>query len=265
MPDSPKAVRRHTISSRYFCSAACSAAVRATHSPELKFCANRCTAAASDVVEIQNIGAGVCTVTAGTATVSTTGSLALAQNGSGRLVFTAAGTSIFQANGTAASASGATLISATTIGTTVSSVVVTGAFSSTYDNYMIIVNGGVGSVGTAAMYMRLGATTAGYYTGGLYVGYSTGTVVGQSINNGAQFYVGITTSQCLAGTIFLSNPNLAKNTTFGTFAPGTSTGGAGEMYTGFLNDTTQYTAFTIFASSGTLTGGTIRVYGMANS
>ena len=58
--------------------------------------------AASDVVEIQNIGAGVCTITAGTATVSTTGSLALAQNGSGRLVFTAAGTSIFQANAVAA-------------------------------------------------------------------------------------------------------------------------------------------------------------------
>ena len=57
--------------------------------------------AASDVVEIQNIGAGICTITAGTATVSTTGSLALAQNGSGRLVFTAAGTSIFQADGVA--------------------------------------------------------------------------------------------------------------------------------------------------------------------
>ena len=222
---------------------------------------------AGDTLFLQNIGAGVCTVTAGTATVSSAGPLAIPQNGSGVLYFISAGVSIYYPSAVtvAPAASGSTLISATTIGTTVSSVVVTGAFSSTYDNYMIIVNGGVGSVGTAAMYMRLGSTTAGYYTGGLYVPYSSGTVTGQAINNGAQFYVGITTSNCLAGTIFLSNPNLAKTTTFGTFAPGTTTNGAGEMYTGFLNDTTQYTAFTIFSSSGTLTGGTIRVYGMANS
>ena len=221
--------------------------------------------AASDVVEIQNIGAGVCTVTAGTATVSTTGSLALAQNGSGRLVFTAAGTSIFQANGVAASASGFTLISATTIGTTVSSVAVTGAFSSTYENYMIIVNGGVSSAGIAAMYMQLGATTAGYYSGGSYTPYSSGVVTGQSVNNGAQFYAGIVTTNTLSATIFMSNPNLAKTTTFSTLTAAANTIGAGEQYGGFLNNTTQYTGFTIFPSTGTITGGTIRVYGMANS
>jgi hypothetical protein len=32
-----------------------------------------------------------------------------------------------------------------------------------------------------------------------------------------------------------------------------------------LNNSTQYTAFTVSAGSGTLTGGTIRVYGYANS
>jgi hypothetical protein len=34
---------------------------------------------------------------------------------------------------------------------------------------------------------------------------------------------------------------------------------------GFLNNTTSYTAFTFTPSSGTLTGGTIRVYGYRNS
>jgi len=33
---------------------------------------------------------------------------------------------------------------------------------------------------------------------------------------------------------------------------------------GYVNNTTQYTAFTISPSSGTLTGGTIRVYGYRN-
>ena len=32
-----------------------------------------------------------------------------------------------------------------------------------------------------------------------------------------------------------------------------------------LADTTQYTAFTIAPNTGTLTGGTIRVYGYSNS
>jgi len=57
--------------------------------------------AAGDTLTILNIAAGVCTVTAGTATVSTTGSLALAQNGGGTLYFTSAGVSIFQADGVA--------------------------------------------------------------------------------------------------------------------------------------------------------------------
>ena len=51
--------------------------------------------AAGDVVFIQNLGAGVCTVTAGTATVTTSGSLVLAQNQGGKLYFTSASAAIF--------------------------------------------------------------------------------------------------------------------------------------------------------------------------
>lgn len=51
--------------------------------------------AAGDTVWIHNIGAGTCTVTAGTATVNTSGSLALAQWGGGTLYFTSASAAIF--------------------------------------------------------------------------------------------------------------------------------------------------------------------------
>ena len=51
--------------------------------------------AAGDTVFIQNLGAGVCTVTAGTATVSTAGSLVLAQNQGGELYFTSASAAVF--------------------------------------------------------------------------------------------------------------------------------------------------------------------------
>jgi hypothetical protein len=51
--------------------------------------------AAGDTVFIQNLGAGNCTVTAGTATVASAGSLILPQYDAGILYFTATGASIF--------------------------------------------------------------------------------------------------------------------------------------------------------------------------
>ena len=218
--------------------------------------------AASDIVEIQNIGAGVCTITAGTATVSTTGSLALAQNGSGRLVFTAAGTSIFQANGVAASASGLTLIKTQTIGTTVSSVEVTGAFSATYDNYQILISGGLGSVDTADLKLTLGATVTGYNDQIVGAQYTTsGTFAGGT--NGSSFrYAGTSNGATLFMNAFLENPFLTKVTLLNCAFVTSSIAGSGF---GYLANSTSYTAFTITPSSGTITGGTIRVYGFQNS
>ena len=51
--------------------------------------------AAGDIVTVINLGAGVCTITAGTATVTTSGSLALSQNQGGVLRFTSASAAIF--------------------------------------------------------------------------------------------------------------------------------------------------------------------------
>jgi hypothetical protein len=51
--------------------------------------------AAGDIVTIINIGTGVCTITAGTATVTTSGSLVLAQNQGGVLRFTSPSEAIF--------------------------------------------------------------------------------------------------------------------------------------------------------------------------
>jgi hypothetical protein len=51
--------------------------------------------AAGDIVTIINLGAGACTITAGTATVDTSGSLVLATNQGGVLRFTSASAAIF--------------------------------------------------------------------------------------------------------------------------------------------------------------------------
>jgi len=161
-------------------------------------------------------------------------------------------------------AAGLTLISATTIGTTVASVTVSGAFSATYDNYFINISGGIAS-GTVGLKMTLGATATGYYAGGLYSLFASAAATATNQSNTAFWTVGAGSANSLSATINLANPNLAKVTLFNTNFIAAITGGDFNIAGGFLNDSTAYTAFTITPSSGTLTGGTIRVYGYQNS
>jgi hypothetical protein len=160
---------------------------------------------------------------------------------------------------------GLVLIAAQTIGAAVSSVAVTGVFSSTYDNYKITISGGAASA-NANLALQLGATTTGYYAGYSRITYSTGAANLIADNNAANFSrAGASNTNGLSMTLDLLAPNLAKNTFIaGTYADPNTASSSGP-YGGFLNDTTAYTAFTVIPSSGTLTGGVIRVYGYANS
>lgn len=157
---------------------------------------------------------------------------------------------------------GLVLISSTTIGSAVSSVTVSNAFSSTYDNYLIILSGGVAS-GTTGVSMTLGATTTGYYRAGFYNTYTSATVTGDVEANAASWgVVGLGTTNTLNASIQLFAPNLAKNTIFHSTSAYSTTTGRIWINGGYLADTTQYTAFTLSAS--TMTGGTIKVYGLKN-
>ena len=169
----------------------------------------------------------------------------------------------FAAANPPAVASGLTLISTTTIGTTVASVTVSGAFSSTYDAYKIVLTGGVGSASDSAIALKLGATTTGYYEALIGLTYAN-SGNNSATNNGANFSRAgqVLSTSVLFANIDLLNPNLAQPT-IANYSQVTSTlvrvGG------GFLNDSTQYTAFTFTPATGTLTGGTIKVYGYVNS
>ena len=163
-----------------------------------------------------------------------------------------------------AAASGLTLISSTTIGSAVSSVTITGAFSSTYDNYYVTVSGGVAST-TNFGRLTLGATATGYYKSTVYMAYNSNTVNGISNANATYWDDTINgTTNSLHGAFYLFGPNLAKTTHFVSTAAASTTTGQSASNLGYLNDTTQYTAFTITANTGTFTGGTIRVYGLQN-
>jgi hypothetical protein len=163
----------------------------------------------------------------------------------------------------AAGAGALKLISSTPIGTTVGSVTVSNAFSATYDAYKIVITGGLGSSANQNLALQLGATTTGYYLGAAGVTYSTGAAALIGLDNGSSFTpAGFTLSSGLAMNCDIQNPFLASNTFISGAFVNTSNA---RTFSGYLANTTSYTAFTITPASGTLTGGNIRVYGYATS
>jgi hypothetical protein len=149
-----------------------------------------------------------------------------------------------------------------TIGNAVSSVTVSGAFSALYDAYRVILTGGVGTA-TAVLQMTLGATSTGYYYAGKARTYA-GADTNIAATNAAWWYAAESGTNALTGLIELQNPNLAKQTLFQTTIVPPRTDGYWLGAGGYLADTNQYTAFTLTPNAGTITGGTIRVYGYRN-
>jgi hypothetical protein len=155
------------------------------------------------------------------------------------------------------------LVKSQTIGTGVSSVTVTDAFSADYDAYKIVVSGGVASA-TAVLQTQLGATATGYYYGGDARTYA-GVTLNIQASNGTNWYAGEASVNTIEMNIDVKQPFLAKNTTFTGSFGAARTDAYWLSVGGYLANTTSYTAFTITPSGGaTLTGGTIRVYGYRN-
>jgi hypothetical protein len=166
-------------------------------------------------------------------------------------------------NQTTQNPEGLELVKTQTIGSAVSSVEVTGAFSSTYDNYLITINNGAGSA-NSNLRLVLGATTSGYHYVYFYTDYNS-TSAADGTKTAVHFqYIGSGSSNGLNASIHVFSPFLAKETKIQSAVAGRGTEYVGTV-AGSLFNTTSYTAFTISPSTGTLTGGTIRVYGYRNS
>lgn len=151
------------------------------------------------------------------------------------------------------------LVKTQTVGTAVSSVTVSDAFSADYTNYRIIYTGGTAST-TNFVYLTLGATATGYYYGG----------TGFSWAGATQTFGAANTTFWLAGnggangnfmSIDLFRPQEAAMTHYTGSWNQLVTNGYTAYIGGLLNNTTQYTAFTMTTSAGTWTGGTVFVYG----
>lgn len=157
---------------------------------------------------------------------------------------------------------GLVLVKTQTIGTAVSSVTVSDAFNSFYDHYLVTVSGGAGSA-SIELRIQLGATTSNYKYQLLYGGYNN-TPSAEGSSTQPRFpYVGVGTTSGLSLYCHIYTPNRPTRTHIEApyFGPsGTDSG----RVTGVLDNTTQYTDFTLGTASGTMTGGTIRVYGYRN-
>lgn len=168
-----------------------------------------------------------------------------------------------QLNDSYAAVGGLRLIKTQTIGSAVSSVTVTGAFSATYDAYKIVITGGAAST-DMQLNWTLGSTATGYYWS------ADGRIFGGAVSsateaNSSAWKFQYTAPATLNVSMDLMSPFLSDETTFGAFAVEAKTTGSTYISAGYLNNTTSYTAFTITCSTGNITGGTIRVYGYANT
>lgn len=146
-----------------------------------------------------------------------------------------------------------------TIGSAVSSVVVSGCFTTAYDNYKVIISGGAGSTANIILRLQLGSVNTGYYSNFIYAPYAVGSVASVANNNGANFnYAGNADSVSINANMEITSPFITEQKMFtATYYDTASTG----RTQGILSSTTSITGFTILTSTGTLTGGTIRVYG----
>jgi hypothetical protein len=170
-------------------------------------------------------------------------------------------TGVSSAGGTAATLAANGTVN---VGTGNTSVTVSGVFSSLYDNYRVIVSGGVANT-SLYIAMTLGASAVNYF-GSLYgCSYVTGAAIGIGTNNQASWpHVGLGTTGYTILDCDLFGPNLARNTvitakwSFNLASTGYST------FTGEHVVASQHTAFTITPTGGNITGGTIRVYGYRN-
>jgi hypothetical protein len=158
------------------------------------------------------------------------------------------------------------LVKSQAVGTGVSSVTVSSCFSSDYDNYIVTYTGGVASVGGAQLRMYLSNDTANnYYSNTIHQTAGVATVVGTAFGPLTGFtVVGFVDTGDFSLVMNINNPNRVLNTNF--FGSFNCLGGSSRTGTmgGWSIATGTNTGFNFTVSSGTMTGGTIRVYGIRN-
>ena len=150
------------------------------------------------------------------------------------------------------------LVKSQAVGTAVASVTVSSAFSADYDSYRIIYSGGSGTAGEVKM--SLGASTASYRSACIYATWAGGTGV-FGLDNTASWAVGSCRTLGNSVCIDVHRPFSADETWFNGTYIGLATDSVSGSLNGYHSVASSYSSFIFTSSTGTLTGGTIYVYG----
>jgi hypothetical protein len=161
---------------------------------------------------------------------------------------------------------GLDLIKTQTIGSAVSSVTVTDAFSSTYENYRVVVTGVAYSSNGTASYLKLNNSTGSTYYGNMvYNVPGTSAIAGVSAINGSNLGFFSATGSSTGTVDFDATVSLpfaaATANCVGNYGGRNYNG----QFSGHDSNAASSTGFIIAPGAGTITGGTIRVYGYVNS
>lgn len=157
---------------------------------------------------------------------------------------------------------GLVLIKSQTISSGVASVVVTGAFSATYRNYLVVIDRAENtSPNNSSLRMTIGSVSTGYYLGGRSWSFSSAQVT-HATSNGPYWFIGYTEQEPWGGqqiaTVTVSAPFLTTRTSITSVSNG---GEYASVVGGTVTNTESQTAFTITISNNTFVGGRIAVYG----
>jgi hypothetical protein len=151
------------------------------------------------------------------------------------------------------------LVKSQTIGTGVTTQQVTSCFSATYDDYLVTVSGGTTS-GNTTLKFRCGSSASGYRYSYLYTSYTSSPLAVGTVTDTSIEYVGFGNTTGLNAIINVSSPFLGGPTM--VCGDGGSIGNFAGRVTGIEPSNTSFTGMTLVIGSGTMTGGTIRVYGI---
>ena len=156
--------------------------------------------------------------------------------------------------------SGLVYVTSVTAGSAVSSLTVSNCFSATYDNYRIVIGGGVASTGTNMNFQLTSITGSVYNTAGVFVSFGSATVTGSGGAAATTAIYAPGDANMHSACFDITSPFLAVKK--GLLSNGVS-GSSMYTFSSYINSTTSSTGFTISPATGgsTITGGTVSVYG----
>ena len=166
-------------------------------------------------------------------------------------------------NAPAQNPTGLELAKSQTVGSGVSSVTVSNCFSLMYDAYKIVVSGIATDSLSSRGRIQIGSSSSHRWSL-MYSSYngSFSNLSGSSSTH-IDYLFRTSGSYSLNGHVDVVAPFLTQQTQIGPSAYADS--GAAGVTLGVVEDNTSHTGITFSCAAGTMTGGTIRVYGYRNS